>query len=167
MEFPIVPTALIVVIVGGSLIQLIWGRDDWPLSNYSMYAHLVVDRENNPFVPLKKEHDGAAGFLVLALEMTNGSSMPLTTRYAHPLLMPFERLRILRHLTTLYKRGDDLSAPMKNLADWVSHRMRETGAREPVRALVLELYLWRRIPQSPEQHHPPDQVIRVAAAELA
>src|SRR5688572_1308683 len=99
MELPIVATLLIILVVVGSLIQLVWDRDDWPLSNYSMYAHLVSDRANNPFVPLGKDHDAEAGFMVLVLKMADGRSVPMTTRYAHPLLMPFERLRILRHLT--------------------------------------------------------------------
>jgi hypothetical protein len=165
MDFPIVPTALIIALVVGSLIQLIWNRDDWPLSNYSMYSYLVSDHVNNPFVPVSPER-GEAGFLVLVLRLADGTSRPLTTVYAHPLLMPYERLRLLRHLMTLYKRGSDLTSTMQRLATWVHHRNTETSAAVPITSLALELYVWKRIPDRSEQHHAPDEIVELASVEL-
>lgn len=166
MALPVAPTILIVIVIVGSLIQLIFNRDDWPLSNYSMYSYLVRDYEHNPFVPMRKDQKAEAGFLVLAIRLADGTSVPLTTKYANPLLMPFERLRIIRHLTTIYKKGGDVTPALARLAAWVHRRNIETGANQPIEALALDLYLWRTIPDAPQRHHTPDEIIEVGKAAL-
>lgn len=166
MLLPLVPVALMVLVILGNGVQLIFDRDDWPLSNYSMYAHLVADHARNPFVPVRPEHESEAGVLVLVAQLADGTAVPLTTRYAHPLLMPYERLRIIRHLTTLYRRRADVGPAMTNLAAWVRHRSQEIAYDRPIRGLSLELYLWHRLPDRPEKNHPPDRVLRIADVEL-
>lgn len=163
MELPLAPTLLIALIVVGHLVQLLWDRDDWPLSNYSMYSYSVHDHANNPFVPLRGDRKADAGVLVLGIALADGTAQPLTTKYAHPLLMPYERLRILRHLTTLFKNGKDLGPAMKRLAEWVHHRNVD---KRPITAIVLELYIWHRIPEIPVRHHPPDEIVEIGRHAL-
>jgi hypothetical protein len=161
MELPLVPTLLIFVVVIGHLVQIIWRRDDWPLSSYAMYSHLVSDHKNNPFVPLRPEHRSEAGFLVVVLQLLDGTSLPLTHTFTHRLLMPFDRLRIIRQLTSSFKAGRELQPRMQSLAAWVSLRNAESSSPLAIKSVDLQLYLWRRVPADPMRHEPPHDVVAV------
>jgi hypothetical protein len=167
MDTPIAVWILIVVLLGGHLVQVLFERDDWPFAAYTMYAHLIRDRVRNPFVPLRPEHSTfEAGILAITAIAADGSSEVLTKRFFHPLLRPLDRLRVIRLFTDRYKKGGDVRGPLSNLAAWIKAR-NATSENRPFVAVELQLFLWKTIPVHPQRHHPPDEVRDVERVEIA
>jgi hypothetical protein len=168
MDTPIIVLVLIIALVGGHLVQIVFERDDWPFAAYPMYAHVLVDRVRNPFVPLRPEHaEFEMGFLVLSAIAADGTGSVLTGTFYDPLLLPLDRLIVLRMLNERYKRGDDLGRAVGDFATWVGHQNARARTPRDLVALELQLYLWRTVPAHPERHHVPDEIQVVYRAPIA
>ena len=160
-------TAMAVLFIGGHLFQIAFSRDDWPFSSYMMYAFRVDDWENNPFVPLRREthSEFLFAFLALRLVLKDGTVVPLTDQILHPLLMPFDRLRIGRQLTRAFRKNEDLKKIAEPLAAWVARRNRQSKNQLPIFALEVHHLLWKAGCNNFRRNGPPDKCIVLVRVE--